>query len=77
MKVDGESEHVELISRLRKPIPLLETPGKEGVSDSEEEVYQGAILLQKIIKGRAIQTLVHIVVILLFAYFVNFFINYL
>jgi hypothetical protein len=59
LKVSGEPEHIQLISRLQKPTPVVpETPGTEGVPDSEEEVYQAAVFLQKIIKGCAIQTLV-------------------
>jgi hypothetical protein len=45
LKAAGESDHMELISRLLKPIPVPETPGTEGVSDSEGEVTRGAVLL--------------------------------
>ncbi|XP_063229726.1 cilia- and flagella-associated protein 91-like isoform X1 [Bacillus rossius redtenbacheri] len=50
---------LRLLVRLEKPLPRPETPGTEGVPDEEEQVYQAAVLLQKLIKGRAIQTLMH------------------
>jgi hypothetical protein len=74
-KTSGKYEHTGLISRLRKPVPVPETPGTEGVPDSEAEKYQGAVFLQKVIKGHVIQTLVHIVMTLFPACLSNFFVQ--
>jgi len=57
MKTSREPASIGLQSKLQKPIPVPETPCTEGPPDSEEEVYQGEDL-QKIMKGRATQTLV-------------------
>ena len=57
MKTSREPASTGLISRLQKPIPVPESPCTEGLSDQEEEVYQGADL-QKIMKGCATQALV-------------------
>ena len=54
-----ETGPLRLMQRLPKPSEATEIPGIE--SDTEEdEIYQSAVFLQKIIKGRAIQTLVSI-----------------
>ncbi|XP_069677545.1 cilia- and flagella-associated protein 91-like isoform X2 [Periplaneta americana] len=58
MKSFVDTNNMGLILRIPKPIPIPETPGTEGVLDSEEEQYQAVIFLQKIIKGRAIQMLI-------------------
>jgi hypothetical protein len=75
MKTCGEPEHTGLISRLRKPVSVPEASGTEGVPDSQEEEYQGAVFLEKIIKGRSIQTLVCIVMTLFLACSINYFVN--
>lgn len=74
-KTSGKREHTGLISRLRKPIPVPETPGTEGMPDSEVEKYQGAVFMQKVIKGRAIRTLVRIVMTLFPACLSNSFVH--
>jgi hypothetical protein len=57
MKTSREPASIGLITRLQEPIPVPETPCTEGMPDPEAEVYQQADM-QKIIKGRATQTLV-------------------
>ncbi|XP_046401003.1 cilia- and flagella-associated protein 91-like isoform X2 [Ischnura elegans] len=42
---------------LPKPSPRPITPDLEGVPESEEKLYQAAVFMQKIIRGRAIQML--------------------
>lgn len=74
-KTSGKCEHTGLISRLRKPIPVPETTDTEGVPDSEAEKYEGAVFLQKVIKGHAIQALVHIVKTLFSAFLGNSFVH--
>ncbi|KAJ9588344.1 hypothetical protein L9F63_018270 [Diploptera punctata] len=57
---EGKSEEsgpLRLVFRAPKPIEELKIPGTKGVQDEEEQIYQSSVFLQKIIKGRAIQTL--------------------
>ncbi|XP_067008009.2 cilia- and flagella-associated protein 91-like [Anabrus simplex] len=46
-----------LVVKRPTPVPRAVTPSFEGTPDWEEEVYQSSVFLQKIIKGRAIQSL--------------------
>lgn len=58
MHVRNNVEEFPLVTKIQRHQSLTDAPFIEGIRDWEENVYQSAILMQTLIKSRAVQMMV-------------------